>query len=587
MDLKRVSKNREMTSCIIKIALSIMLFCFGIRNLTNFGIPVILLDEFGYLSNGAFLSGYDWSGVESFNAYYSYGYSIFIAIALKIFTNSIYAYRALIVFNSCLFVMCYWMADSCLRMLYPGHNKDLISLVAVVATCTPTIITNTHLAWAETLIVFYCWLSMYLLLKHLKTKQIRWIVGFVITLFLEYVTHQRSIGLLVSGIVVIAYLLISRRVKLRYAIVFVAILVAFYLAHKYLKTTIKSNLYKPIETDNTMSSTNDYSSMLPFLQQYHLLEGVWPETVYSFFGKIVSFLLSTFLLWGFGFCELVKDVFRKTVSSFKEKRLAYDDKSIFYVYVLLFNLAAFAITVITCIFSQRLDGLVYGRYIEWVQGIVAGIGLIKVLDGKNVRKNTFIICGILVILAKYETMYYKVHDISSFSWICSSVPELFYRISGESKNYLMLAVVVILVLYVLICLIQTYVSKNLSKYIVATIFCIIFLIVGNVVFLNVKGPHYRCQEIEHIQTIIDSDKKIKFAGDDQIVLWYAASLQFLNRDTEISYISKDVEKWDLNPSEGYYVISSYNDFENAEKYGEVAEMIYSNHYHINLYYVSK
>ena len=73
-------------------------------------------DELGYWSNAAYLVGYDWSSVcSAFSGYYSYGYSLIIAVLFALFKEGPLAYQMAIVLNAV------FLSLTFLLLIYSGN----------------------------------------------------------------------------------------------------------------------------------------------------------------------------------------------------------------------------------------------------------------------------------------------------------------------------------------------------------------------------------------------------------------------------------------------------------------------------------
>ena len=80
-------KNKQVYSHADKILVGILalaLFFIYMLQVSELKMISIIGDEFGYWASGSFLAGFDWSDVASYNAYYSYGYGIWLYLILKI-----------------------------------------------------------------------------------------------------------------------------------------------------------------------------------------------------------------------------------------------------------------------------------------------------------------------------------------------------------------------------------------------------------------------------------------------------------------------------------------------------------------------
>lgn len=523
---------------IIQLIICVALFLLGIRSLLNFTVPVILLDEFGYWSNAAYLSGLDWSGVASYNAYYSFGYSFIQSAALTIFSNSVFAYRFMIVLNSLMLVGTYLVAYKCVQMLFASWTRYLTTIVSLIAVCGPSVFANTHLAWPETLLSFLCWFSLFCLLKFTNENRTIYIYLFLLTTTFEYFVHQRALGMLLSGIIVFIILFASKKMNLRrfaLGLIQVVILIVLFLI---VKTRLKSGLYVSIV--NEKSDINDYGAVIPYLKDvFTSPQGIY-ELISSLCGKIFNLLICSAFLWGYGMVCL----FRSFWEFIKHRKYSYvETKEYVYIYILLLQLSSVGISTLINSFPHRVDQLVYGRYTEWAMGIVLVIGINELLS----KKRSIIITCIVGVLTAVVVYAYYLHSSLDrfFSWVCSFSLYYFYDRLEQSNDYVWLAIKVCLLLTVPLLAMEV---EKRKKYIIVYLICFIFLAYKS--FECVEGPHYRCEEVMTIHQQMDPTKDIYFEGDQEIVLWYAASMQFLNQDKTIQNV-KSIQ----NKSDGYYLIT--------------------------------
>ena len=84
--------------------------------------------------------------------------------------------------------------------------------------------------------------------------------------------------------------------------------------------------------------------------------------------------------------------------------------------------------------------------------------------------------------------------------------------------------------------------------------------------------------------MLDANKNMYFADSHSHTLWYAASFQFLNRETVIKEISNVFDEWKITDDGDYYVICDYKN-EHYEEYLENAELIYTNSFNFAVFYV--
>ena len=134
---------------IVVLICALGIFFYSIKNIEQLSIPYIIDDEFGYWSVGAWLAGYDWSGVTQWCGYYSYGYGFVLAIFIKAFNNMEIAYKCAICFNVALLLAIFFIVKTLVRKYYDGISFEAGIAISLLLTLVPVNLYHVNIAWPE------------------------------------------------------------------------------------------------------------------------------------------------------------------------------------------------------------------------------------------------------------------------------------------------------------------------------------------------------------------------------------------------------------------------------------------------------
>lgn len=534
-----------------KTVLTIVLFLLCTFRLTDFGAPVILMDEFGYWSNAAYFLGLDWSGVAQFNNYYSYGYSFVQAAMMFLFRDPVVLYWAVIILNALVLCCSFWIASWFLQRL--GNTNQWVALgTAFFVTCYPTNISNAHIAWPESWMVFLTWVSIACLMRYLEKRKLPWLLLWTVILLYSYTVHQRCLALVAAGVVALVVSTIAGKVPVKHLILFFVLLGGLYLASSELKGVLKESVLLGAINEN--ANTNDYGSIFDYILKNLNLQGLF-KLLLSIAGKVYYLLCSSFLFWGIGFLALLDTAIVTLKTCFRKQPVS----SGLLCTVYLVGMAVFSI-MISSIFTMdpsQIDIPVYGRYTEWCIAPIMAFGVTIVLHHKKFWKQILTQVLIFVALTGVVCGVYVVHgkNMVSFRWVCSAFMSFFYQCMPNKVNYVWFASgAVLLVVMVMGAILsqKRLVPKRYLRLTVISLGSVCFIAMGAYTLSRTLGSNYRWKDLTKQQSsieAIDPTADIKFFNDHEQTLWYAASLQYLNR-------SNSVETLDLTaqPDDNYFLL---------------------------------
>lgn len=146
-----------------------IIISFHLYNIREMYGPVVFPDEVGFWSVGAYLNGYDWSGVMCKAPYYGWGYGGIVLAPLFLFVKSpIELYRAAILINTGIVCCNFLVLRKVAGALPITANQSMHILSALVVTVYSSYAFFSKTTYAESLLVLLFDILVLLLLDYEK-----------------------------------------------------------------------------------------------------------------------------------------------------------------------------------------------------------------------------------------------------------------------------------------------------------------------------------------------------------------------------------------------------------------------------------
>lgn len=232
---------------LLQCTLALMIFLLAVYRLSDIGQPILFNDEIGYWSNSAFLMGDDWTSVTGRINYYSYGYSLLL-IPLRVLDKVFYwgwgtLYRSAVVLNGLFLVMSYVIALRLAKRYLTGMH-ELVRTAACFAVCTySSYVVYAHIAWTECTLVFFFWVFLYIMMRVTDHPTVGNHIGFAVVSFYMYTVHQRALGIVATAVLIVLYLRLMRRNRLRDMMAFLSSMYLCGLGHAMIKGNLQQVNY--------------------------------------------------------------------------------------------------------------------------------------------------------------------------------------------------------------------------------------------------------------------------------------------------------------------------------------------------------
>lgn len=224
-----------------------IIILMGVYRLDELTMPIILDDEFGYWSNSMLFSGQDWTNLTSKINYYSYGYSLILCIVKEVAAFRGYGwtdlYQVAAMFNVIFVAAGYLLSVRIATRYLKNINYIMILAVCFVAAIYPSNMVYTHVTLAESTLTFCFWVFAYIMMRVIDTPSILNHIGLAfITIFL-YAIHQRTLGLIITAVIIVILLRLLKINKFIHITVFLASFYGFYTLHSIIKFYVKNVNY--------------------------------------------------------------------------------------------------------------------------------------------------------------------------------------------------------------------------------------------------------------------------------------------------------------------------------------------------------
>ncbi len=419
------ASKKNKTDLLLVAALCVVCFVVHLAYLDQMKLIILTSDELGYFGNAAYMAGLDWTALTRHVPYYSYGYSLLLAPLFSMFpANPTALYQGALVINCILMSGAFLLAYGTAQSLFPKVSAKLLALCAFAAVVMPSILLQSGIAWSECTLMFVMWALLFVSTKIRRNASPLVFVLFGALLLFGYMIHQRTLGVIAAGGIMMLVQLLRKQITLRQFLLFVAVCAGLFALHTLLKDYFKDALYQ----NSTSVQATDFEGVGARYSLIFTAEGFKQflrEVVGQLFYLGAASMLFYFVV---GFALLRKLFPRLRLLHAKKADLpaAPDEhRHGFYLFLALAALFTFLISALFMIEAGRLDQVIYGRYNEIFLGALTMLGLLALLQSKKrfplaplALAAIFVLLGILTerFIQPFANMGFQPLTVGGVAW---------------------------------------------------------------------------------------------------------------------------------------------------------------------------
>ena len=415
---------RQYGHLVLGILMTIAVVFWNCRSIGMCHQPTIFQDEAGYWTHAAILTGHDWSGVSEGMVWYSYGYSLILAVVMILFDAPAMQYQAALVLNALMLGAVLWIFWLILRQLFKKLPPALLFLPALAGVLYAPYQVYSLTTWSEITVLLVFSLITLTLLRALDQPRCGQMVLLGILSGYSFMVHNRCIGIVAAVCFTLLLGVIGRRIPWKHALLFLGVLCAMFGIHLLIKHGLSARLWEagPPAANDAGTVTGRLKAALSSLDGFKLWMSITASQ--GFAGVISGFCMPLIAFTGIA-CELV----RRTADTIRSRRRKEDKplltaRFLQYVYLLCAFVAMLLISSIFMTYYDRIDHVLYTRYIDCTLGLALSLGICLLLRSDRPRH----LPVLLVVLA--AAMYLGVNrsqvlidhlDNPPFNSLCTPV----------------------------------------------------------------------------------------------------------------------------------------------------------------------
>lgn len=384
MNIKESSFSYIAVVAVTLVSL-VCLCMYGIQGIYSFSL---FPDEFGYWAGAAKVLGYDFSEITSIGSFYSFGYSLILMPVMKIFSDSVLAYRAAVVVNLLLQVSSFFIFTKIADRLFENTDRLTGAILSGIAVLYPSWVFYVQMTMSEALLFFMYTLVVFLMMFYLDNPSVYAGILVAIAAIYVYSVHMRTVGIPIAVICTILFDCVLRQKRhgsgkcFLIAGMSVSLIICGFILCLFLKKYMIGVLYSG--GAKNVTAINDYSGQMSKFAELFTVAGIG-RFFAAMSGKVLYLGCASFGMGYIGIYALVKRVIRKDVKA---------------LFVLLASLFQFVVMCIYLIHSadvveERYDLFLNGRYIDYVVPLLTVIGMNEVL---HCRVNIRIIASLVSVM---------------------------------------------------------------------------------------------------------------------------------------------------------------------------------------------
>ncbi len=364
---------------------------------------LIFPDEYTYWSYAAASGGDDWSAVTSLGLYFSYGYSLILFPIYVLFRDAVAAYRVGVGINFILLLISFLcLAKACERMRGDQNLQMTQSIpmifFAAVSVFYPGHLFSAQMTMTETMILMLYVASGMLLYRYLEENSVKVLVPLLLLLFYLYIVHMRTVGILLSALLVLLFHNLSGRGRRQHIVWIIGLMGLLFLGSHFVKEWAYANVFGGLNI--AFIKGNDYSGQIEKIQYIFTREGFYDLFVHIV-GKVLYLGLASFGLFYWGVYGFLKRLLCGKASSMYADGEKTDAEAgmvqrEFSAYILLTAAAQIMIATIYLLTMGEISDYTYGRYSEIILPFIMMEGLQEVW--KQRAKIVCVVSGVITLV---------------------------------------------------------------------------------------------------------------------------------------------------------------------------------------------
>lgn len=381
----------------------ILITISSIWNIDKAIMPYCVSDEIGYWTAAAWINNFDWSPVMSHSQYYGWGYGILLSFIFKI-PNPILRFRMAIVINAILLNLLFIFLVKICDLLFDNNDKKLNVIMAGMATCYSYNIIFAHTSMCEVFLTFLYVLSIYIFMKFVENPNRIHFFAFGILLILQLATHLRMLVCIIALIITITGMCCVQKIDIKRYLAFILLCSLVIIVVYFVKDLLVQSEYTSVYVSERLTGNEGVANHLSVFRSALDLE-FWYELIYSLEGKIYYLLCSTLFMMPCALIYVADDIKQYFVSKYSENRTKKNVYLLIKIYICLCFLGALAVDTIYAMKPNRIDSLLYGRYVENMLPVIICMGCYWFIKRCDHKKFFLIVLILLPFMGKKTLLY--------------------------------------------------------------------------------------------------------------------------------------------------------------------------------------
>ncbi len=366
-------------------------------------MPYCVPDEIGYWTAAAWMNDFDWSPLMSHSPYYGWGYGILLSLIFKI-SNPVLRFRMAIVINALLLVFLFIILSKICNLLFVDIDKKVNIFIAGMATCYSYNLIFAHTSMCEVFLTFLFVLSVYAFMKAMKTHKLIYFIIFGFLILLQFATHLRMLVCIIATILISVYIFWTQKENRKSSLLLALFCFGAVLLVYWVKDSLVKSEYTSVYVSERLTVNEGVISHLSVFRSMMSSE-FWYKLINSLVGKIFYLLCSTLFMIVGAFAYALNSIKQNLIDLCSRIEASKDIYLPVKIYVCVCFLGALAVDAISNMYSSRIDGLLYGRYVENMLPIMICMGCYWFIKKCNYKKMFLIILFSFSFLGKVTLIY--------------------------------------------------------------------------------------------------------------------------------------------------------------------------------------